>query len=45
MARSGGAQDVADPYYGTDEDFRRSIAVIDASVEALLATLGETPIS
>lgn len=43
--RSGGAQDVADPYYGTDEDFRRSIAVIDASVEALLATLGETPIS
>jgi protein-tyrosine phosphatase len=36
---SGGAQDVADPYYGTDEDFRRSIAIIDASVEALVASL------
>jgi len=43
--RSGGAQDVADPYYGTDEEFQRSIAIVEASVTSLLAALGKMPIS
>ena len=37
---AGGQVDVADPYYGTADDFTQCAQIIERSVAGLLASLG-----